>query len=329
MILNGLSGDFAYVEELHNNPPPGISYDVCLPEEFSGTPSVILKEKIERYDLVHFHSWFPPCDNRYTVGFFRNLKRPLLCSFATTMWDCRRLYFKTMPYIKMAKCILYSRLMMPECFIAWSEKAKSRAIKQFHYSPEKIHVLPPFIRSRPVNAKIDRQEITIGFIGDDFERKGGPLLLEAFKALRKERTHLNLKIISGHKIEDSKNIKSYGRKTRDELFNSFYPDCDLFVLPTRVDFFGMAILEAMSFGIPVITTDIYAMDEIIDNGKDGFLVPSNDLGALIEKIDLLIKDNDLRERMGIEAKNKILKRFSPQTIGKKLKLIYEQCIQND
>jgi len=327
IILGGLSGDYSYLEDLYNNPPFGVSYNICLPEEFTRTSTTTLKEKIEKCDLVHFHNWFPPCDNLYTLRFFKNLKVPLLCSFTTTIWDCHRFYWKMTPYLKMTKWFLYSRLMKPKGFIAWSQKAKSRAIRQFHYNPEKIHVLPPFIKSQTANTKKGSQEIIIGFVGDDFKRKGGPLLLEAFKILTKKYANLYLKIISNYKIENSENIKSYGRKTRDELFSSFYPDCDIFVLPTKADFFGMSILEAMSFGIPVITTDVYAMSEIIDDGKDGFLIPSNNLDALLAKMTILIEDKELREKMGGKAKNKILERFNPEIIGKNLKRIYEVCLE--
>ncbi|MGD0337127.1 MAG: glycosyltransferase family 4 protein [Candidatus Omnitrophota bacterium] len=327
IMLGGLGGDYAYLEDLYNNPPSGVSYALCLPEEFAKTSPGILKEKIEKCDLIHLHSWFPPCDNLYSLRFFKNLKTPLLCSFTTTIWDCHKFYWKIMPYLKMAKCFLYSRVLKPKGFIAWSQKAKSRAIKQFKYDPGKIHVLPPFIKPQPDNAKTDSQKIMIGFVGEDFERKGGPLLLEAFKTLAKKYADIHLKIISSHKIENSENIESYGRKTRHELFSSFYPDCDIFVLPTKADFFGMSILEAMSFGIPVITSDVYAMNEIIDDGKDGFLIPPNNLSALLEKMSALIKNKDFREVMGREAKNKILQKFNPEIIGESLKQIYKACLE--
>jgi glycosyltransferase involved in cell wall biosynthesis len=327
-MLGGLSGDYTYLEDLYNNPPPGVLYDMCLPEEFTRTAGAELKEKAERCDLIHLHSWFPPCDNSYTAGFFRNLKTPLVCSFTTTVWDCHRLYWKTTPYVKMAKCLLYSRLVRPKRFIAWSQTAKHRAIKQFNYSPEKIHVLPPFIKSRPGNAKRAGRNITFGFVGNDFERKGGTLLLRAFKILAERYADLYLKIVSSHKMEGGRNIEYHGLKTRDELFSSFYPECDIFVLPTTADFFGMSILEAMSFGIPIITTDVYAMKEIIDDGKDGFLIPPGNLDALVAKMGILVENKDLRQKMGEEAKNKISERFNPEMIGKNLKQIYEACFED-
>jgi glycosyltransferase involved in cell wall biosynthesis len=330
MMMGGIAGDYTYLEDLYSNPPPGVSYDICLPEEFAKiSSSSPLKEKIKKYDLIHLHSWFPPCDNLYTLSFFRNLAVPVLCSFTTTIWDCHRFYWKRVPYLKMVKWLLYSRLMKPKGLIAWSQMAKSNAIRQFAYNPERIHVVPPFVKSQPNSKKRDSKEIIIGFVGHDFERKGGFFLLEAFKILTKKYPNLYLHMISDYKVENSENIKIYGKKSRYELFSWFYPNCDIFVLPTRADFFGMSILEAMSFGIPVITSDIYAMNEIIEDGKDGFLIPPGNLNALLEKMSILIEDKALREKMGRDAKNKILQKFNPGILGRNLKQIYETCLDTD
>lgn len=327
MMMGGIGGDYAYLEDLYNNPPSDVSYDICLPEEFAKSASTqTFKERIERCDLIHLHSWFPPCDNLYTLKFFRNLKTPILCSFTTTIWDCHRLYWKKTLYLDMVKWFLYSRLMRPRGIIAWSQKARSNAIKQFVYNPEKIEVVPPFIKPQSDRVNKNNSRITIGFVGNDFERKGGLLLLEAFNALTQKYRNLRLNIISDYEIKNTEFIKSYGRKDRSELFNWFYPDCDIFVLPTGADFFGLSILEAMSFGIPVITSDVYAMKEIIDNGKDGFLIPPGDLEALLEKMRILIENKSLREEIGKQAKNKISEKFSPEVIGGRLKQIYKKCL---
>lgn len=327
MMLGGIGGDYAYFEELRNNPPPGVSYDTCLPKEFAHAISNgTLKEKIESCDLIHLHSWFPPCDNLYILRFFHNLKTPMLCSFTTTVWDCHRFYWGRTPYVKMAKWLLYSRLIKPGAIIAWSQRARLSAIKQFTCKPEKIYVLPPFIGPRPDNIKDAGQKITIGFIGNDFERKGGPMLLEAFKILKGKYKNLHLNVITDRKIENGPGIKSSVKIERRELPDQFYSDCDIFILPTRADFFSMSILEAMSFGIPVITSNVYAMNEIINDGEDGFLIPPGDLEALLEKMSILIENKDLRKKMGAAAKNKTLQRFNPEITGKALKQIYETCI---
>jgi glycosyltransferase involved in cell wall biosynthesis len=281
---------------------------------------------MEKCDLIHLHSWFPPCDNLYTLKFFRNLKTPFICSLATTIWDYYRLYCRKRPYLRMIKWFIYSRLVRPKTIIVWSQKARSSAIKQFAYNPGKIEVAPPFIKPQLDRKNRDDSSITVGFIGNDFERKGGFLLLEAFNALSGKYGNLRLNVVSNYKINSTEFIKSYGRQTRDALFSWFYPDCDIFVLPTRADFFGMAILEAMSFGIPVITSDVYAMKEIIDDGKDGFLIPPGDPEALLEKMSILIENKSLREKIGKQAKNKISERFSPEVIGERLKQIYKKCL---
>ncbi len=327
MMMGGIGGDYAYLEDLYNNPPDGVSYDICLPEEFAKNVSTKrFRERIARCDLMHLHSWLPPCHNRHSLKFFRDLRIPFICSLTTTIWDYYRLYCNKSPYLEMVKWLLYSRIVRPRGIIAWSHRAKSSVIKQFAYGPGEVEVIPPFVKPQPDRNNIKKSKITIGFIGNDFERKGGTLLLKAFKKLAEEHGDIRLRIVSDYKIENNEIIKSCGRQKRIDLFSQFYPDCDILVLPTRADFFGMAILEAMSFGIPVITSDVYAMKEIIDDGKDGFLIPPGNLEALLEKMRILIENKSLREEIGKQAKNKISEKFSPEVIGERLRQIYKKCL---
>lgn len=123
-------------------------------------------------------------------------------------------------------------------------------------------------------------------VGQFIPRKGFDLLLQAVNTLDK---HIGVYIVGGTPTEeyltyarenDLTNVHFVGFKTKQEL-ESYYLAADLFVLPTREDIWGLVVGEAMSCGLGVITTTMCnAGLTLIENGKNGFLVPPEDVRAL-------------------------------------------------
>ena len=78
-----------------------------------------------------------------------------------------------------------------------------------------------------------------------------------------------------------------------------YLESSIFVLPSRSEGFGMVLIEAMSCGLPVISFDCpFGPKNIISNEEDGFLIENGNIEAFAEKLKLLIKDSDLRQKLG-------------------------------
>ena len=90
-----------------------------------------------------------------------------------------------------------------------------------------------------------------------------------------------------------------------------YRWADVVVLPTISDTFGLAILEAMAFGVPVITTANSGGREVIRPGVDGWLVPIRDPQAIAEKLETLLKDVELRQHLSGNAESRV-RQFSEQ-----------------
>lgn len=128
--------------------------------------------------------------------------------------------------------------------------------------------------------------------------------------------------ISQKKIDGS--IKMLGQV--DDM-NAFYDKIDIFVLPSiKPEPFGLVVIEAMRAGIPVIATNHGGPVEIIDDGKDGFLVESNDKQELAKRMIMLVSDISLREKMGNRGKQKQQELFSIRTMMNNLEKVYEECI---
>ena len=122
-----------------------------------------------------------------------------------------------------------------------------------------------------------------------------------------------------------------GSINRDDLFNNYYNNADIFILPSYIHFFGFVCLEAMTFGLPIIGTDVYAMPEIVENEKNGYIVHTpiscfNDknlkpteyvlnyrskilnfnlnsvTNQLIDRISVLIENDKIRSDMGKKSR---------------------------
>jgi O-antigen/teichoic acid export membrane protein/glycosyltransferase involved in cell wall biosynthesis len=85
---------------------------------------------------------------------------------------------------------------------------------------------------------------------------------------------------------------------------SFFKHADIFVLPTYAEGMPVSVLEAMAAGLPVITTPVGGIPELIEDGVEGFLISPGDVQALEDRIALLVGDAKLRQRMGARARLK-------------------------
>jgi len=90
----------------------------------------------------------------------------------------------------------------------------------------------------------------------------------------------------------------------------FYQACDLYVHPAKAENFGLAILEAMSCGLPVVAGDVGGVPEIVVEGKTGLLFPHDDPEALAESILSLLTDRELRAAMGAAGVDRIRAEFT-------------------
>ena len=103
-----------------------------------------------------------------------------------------------------------------------------------------------------------------------------------------------------------------------------YQDSSIFVLSSRFEGFGMVLVEAMACGLPVVSFDCPAgPDEIITDGVDGLLVPSGDVHALAEKLMVLISDENLRRRLGQQARQ-TAQRYDMATLADQWKTLFEK-----
>jgi N-acetylglucosaminyldiphosphoundecaprenol N-acetyl-beta-D-mannosaminyltransferase len=106
-----------------------------------------------------------------------------------------------------------------------------------------------------------------------------------------------------------------------EAKRRIFHDADIFCFPTffASETFGLVVAEAMSCGLPVVATNWRGLRSVVDDGKDGFLVPPRDAAALAERIAVLLLDAPLRERMGAAGRRKYEAMFTPRAFAQRMR----------
>ncbi|MFQ6091060.1 MAG: N-acetyl-alpha-D-glucosaminyl L-malate synthase BshA, partial [Candidatus Bipolaricaulia bacterium] len=102
---------------------------------------------------------------------------------------------------------------------------------------------------------------------------------------------------------------------------------DLFLLPSEQESFGLAALEAMSCGVPVIATRVGGLPEVVRHGRDGYLVEVGDVTAMAQRAREILGDESLRERMGTQARERVLKEFTPERIVPQYVEYYREILE--
>lgn len=120
----------------------------------------------------------------------------------------------------------------------------------------------------------------------------------------------------------------HGRKYgKDKL--AYFQQADIFVLPTFNECFPLVLLEAMEQSLPCISSAVGGTTEIIDEGKTGFLVPCKEVYPLAEHIALLLKNEELRKKLGKAGRLKFEKEYTLSHFENNIKRCLEICIQRD
>lgn len=188
------------------------------------------------------------------------------------------------------------------------------------FDRSKIHVLPLYTDPRPTAPADERDQGLALFVGQLIRGKGVDLLL---RALALTRGHIRLVIVGGGKQEDElralcseleldARVTFVGRVPPSEV-SRYYARAQLLVMPSRYpEPFGLAGLEGLAAGLPVVAFDVGAVSEWLDDGRDGLLVPPGDVEALAAAITRLADDPELARVMGDRGARAHRERFLPE-----------------
>ena len=169
---------------------------------------------------------------------------------------------------------------------------------------ERIHVIPYGIENNNQNHHAvykANERLNLLFVGSVSCEKGVYYLLEAVKRFPPEKVFLT--VVGKKYISDAllkrflKNVKFVGDVPSARM-PEFYRSSHVLVVPTLFDSFGRVITEALSFGLPVITTSSAGAADYIVEGENGFVIPPSNIDAIMEKISFFLDNPDKVELLG-------------------------------
>jgi glycosyltransferase involved in cell wall biosynthesis len=178
---------------------------------------------------------------------------------------------------------------------------------------------------------------TILMVGNLLAGKGHELVLRAFSRVKDSHPDLQCRIIGEGADRDrfaglakdlgiSDQVHFLGRRSRSEVAEAMR-NCTIFVLPSRYEGLGCVYLEAMASGKAVIACQGQGIDEIIQHGSNGWLIPVDGLEELVQGLQVLLANAELRARIGRTARQTILDKLTLSHQAESLAKIYEEAAQ--
>jgi glycosyltransferase involved in cell wall biosynthesis len=195
-------------------------------------------------------------------------------------------------------------------------------------------VNPSLFSPNPVEGRPFDPEILI--VGTLLPSKGHELVLRALGKLRAFFPQLRCRIIGEgpdrarfealvRELGIGQQVQFAGRRSRSEVAEAMRR-CSVFVLPSRNEGLGCVYLEAMSSGKPVIACHGQGIAEVIDHGKNGWLIPADGLEQLVQGLSVLLGSPELRAGIGDAARRTILEKLTLSHQAQQLASIYRKSV---
>ena len=159
---------------------------------------------------------------------------------------------------------------------------------------------------------------TIVFVGVEWERKGGPALLEAFTLLLGRLPEARLIVVGCTPPVEHPRVEIVGRVAPEEVRRHLVR-ASVFCLPTRIEPFGIAPIEAFVHGLPVVTTRIGAMPDLVQEGESGRLVAPDDPAGLAEALLELLTDPEKCRSFAAHGRRHVSEHYTWAAVGRRLR----------
>lgn len=234
---------------------------------------------------------------------------------------------------------------MVNCRLSVSKAVKYSWYDQWYLNSDNVVIYNPVNSDRIENSgsvdllkkefNINPNDKVILTIGRLIEQKGHIYLIEAMNKICQYKSNVKLIIAGEGKLDQYLEDEIKKRSLEDNIFlvgfRSDIPELlyltDLFVFPSLWEGLGLAVLEAMLSRVPVIASDIPALREYIENGKNGYLVDYNDVDKMAERIIELLEDRQLRTEFAESGYKLVKELFAVDKIAKQYDALYKEVLK--
>jgi glycosyltransferase involved in cell wall biosynthesis len=352
--VRGSGGEEVYSTILRDHPPPGVEasgtfdfHQSCRWGQSRAVTEIALNRLVYPWvpfnmgfrvikvdpavDLVHVHT--------HPTVLLGATRRPVIFSAGSSNylylrdyenWSDQRIrrHYRRARWVYKAVGALDNLLNCDLISVSYTFSNWARAAYLgFGVPAAKIHVLyPGFDIPADRSQRQSSDDVTYLFLGRQPHRKGGDLVLSAFRELRASQPRARLIYVSD--VLPREPIEGVEARPLVSMFevSRLYASADVFVNPTRAEGFGFTNAEAQGYGIPVISTRRWAIPEVVRDGVTGLLIEPDDHGALLSAMRVLGESKALRQEMGEAGREHFRARFSLDVFHKGLRSLYDQAL---
>lgn len=266
------------------------------------------------YDIVFIHREACPFDGYIFEWLFKFFGKKIVFDFDDSIFLKKPL--KTRKTLEFSNYVIVGNKFLKEYALRYNKN---------------VMILPTCIDTlsyKPVDRAPEKAGVVVGWIGTSFTSIYLSMLKDVYAALADKYKEAEFRIIGGH-IDDfrlpSLACREWSLGSEVEDLQEF----DIGVMPLFDDEMArgkcaLKIIEYMAVGIPVVASQSGMNMDIVENGKDGFLV--NNKMEWIERLSILIEDKDLRERMGRAGREKVERLYSVKSNEEKfIEILHKTC----
>ena len=304
--------------------------DASKNELFSYIPSFLdglyrfQAEEGTSYDLVHSHYWLSGM-----VGAI--LSREWRAPHVTTFHTLAKTKMRARPGERepqLRQDIEGHVMSVADGIVVSTDEERQDVVRHYDAPPRNVHVIPAGVNLdmfQPVNQAQARAELGIRekrmilYVGRIEPLKGIDILLRAVPMLEYGQD-LRVLVVGGNPGNDAEldRLKSmtvelgiedsvtFTGSVPQSTLPVYYSAADVFVLPSHSESFGLAPLEAMACGTPVVVSRVGGMKTFVNSGENGYLVPWRCPESFAQRLDVLLANPELRDAMGQAAREKAL-----------------------
>ncbi len=312
-----------------------------------------------KYDLIHSHYWMSGL-------VAESLKRvwdspPIIQMFHTLGRMKNRVALSENERAPQSRIEAETRIMgFADKIIAATPAEYAQLHWLYAADMSKVVTIPPGVdlnRFRPIPKSIAKEEVgilsdrrNILFAGRIEPLKGVDTLLKAIALIQKQApetvSDVDVTIIGGDPWSETPDdemarlqemrkelgvsdiVTFLGAKDQD-LLPAYYAAAEMVVMPSHYESFGMVALEAMAMGTPVIASEVGGLAFLVQDGINGFHVPSRDPEALAERIFTLLNDKDCRQHLGRHALQSAQKYDWPIIVSRMLEIYQDLMVKTN
>ncbi len=297
--------------------------------------NVFTKLLQDDFDIVHVHSYIFFLSNMAALArLFKRNSRYILhfhggldFSYDTKafhpgrIWAKENIYDRTLGYFttKLADKVL-------------SASKSDIPIIRRKFGVEEVEWIPNAVDTEKFAPLGDEQlPPVVTYVGKLEAWKGIDTLIRSFEIINTQLKNVRFLVVGRGSLEDKLResnlpIELPGSIPYDEM-PKIYQRTSAFILPSYMEGFSVAAVEALSSEVPVIATDIGDTREIVVDGETGFLTKSGDSEGLASRTIQILGDKSLRRKLGENGRAHVKKNFSLEAVIDKIKREYEECLE--